>query len=162
MRRFMLASLLESHRDLSTQAFVQFDFDYYLIDEVMAVGDAQFKIKSKQVLTERLKAANVILTSHSMSTIRDYCNLVVFVDRVRVNLRAGNGGAGVVSFVRARGKPKNRASGTTRPLSICPKIALTSHGPSQLSQGAQDQLLLGGDVRRGLGGNARFDHRLGE
>jgi GTP-binding protein len=35
----------------------------------------------------------------------------VFVDRVRVNLRAGNGGAGVVSFVRARGKPKGKPSG---------------------------------------------------
>lgn len=28
--KLMLASVLESHRDLSTQAFVQFDFDYYL------------------------------------------------------------------------------------------------------------------------------------
>ena len=35
----------------------------------------------------------------------------MFVDRVRVNLRAGNGGAGVVSFVRARGKPKGKPSG---------------------------------------------------
>jgi GTPase len=35
----------------------------------------------------------------------------VFVDRVRVNLRAGNGGAGVVSFVRAKGKPKGKPTG---------------------------------------------------
>jgi len=35
----------------------------------------------------------------------------VFVDRVRINLRAGNGGAGVVSFVRARGKPKGKPTG---------------------------------------------------
>ncbi len=35
----------------------------------------------------------------------------MFVDRVRVNLRAGNGGAGVVSFVRARGKPRGKPSG---------------------------------------------------
>lgn len=35
----------------------------------------------------------------------------MFVDRVRVNLRAGNGGAGVVSFVRAKGKPKGRPIG---------------------------------------------------
>jgi GTP-binding protein len=35
----------------------------------------------------------------------------VFVDRVNVNLRAGNGGAGVVSFVRARGKPKGKPTG---------------------------------------------------
>jgi len=35
----------------------------------------------------------------------------VFVDRVRVNLRAGNGGAGVVSFLRAKGRPKGKPSG---------------------------------------------------
>ena len=37
----------------------------------------------------------------------------MFVDRVRVNLRAGNGGAGVVSFVRAKGKPKGKPDGGT-------------------------------------------------
>jgi len=35
----------------------------------------------------------------------------VFVDRVRVHLRAGNGGAGVVSFQRLRGKPRGKAVG---------------------------------------------------
>ncbi len=35
----------------------------------------------------------------------------MFVDRVRVNLRAGNGGAGVVSFLRVRGKPKGKPTG---------------------------------------------------
>jgi GTP-binding protein len=35
----------------------------------------------------------------------------LFVDRVRVNLRAGDGGAGVASFVRARGKPKGKPTG---------------------------------------------------
>ena len=57
-----------------------FDFDYYLIDEVMAVGDAQFKARSKEVMTERLKKANVIMTSHNMADIRQYCGVVVHVD----------------------------------------------------------------------------------
>jgi GTP-binding protein len=35
----------------------------------------------------------------------------VFVDRVRVSLRAGDGGAGVAAFVRAKGKPKGRPTG---------------------------------------------------
>ena len=35
----------------------------------------------------------------------------MFVDRVRVSLRAGDGGAGVASFVRAKGKPKGRPTG---------------------------------------------------
>jgi capsular polysaccharide transport system ATP-binding protein len=58
-----------------------FDFDYYLIDEVMAVGDAQFRKKSRVVLKDRLARANLILTSHSMPDIRQYCDLVVVVDR---------------------------------------------------------------------------------
>ena len=35
----------------------------------------------------------------------------MFVDRVRVSLRAGNGGAGVASFVRAKGKPRGKPTG---------------------------------------------------
>jgi GTP-binding protein len=35
----------------------------------------------------------------------------MFVDRVRVSLRAGNGGAGVASFIRSKGKPKGKPSG---------------------------------------------------
>jgi capsular polysaccharide transport system ATP-binding protein len=58
-----------------------FDFDYYLIDEVMVVGDPQFKRKSHEVMTERLKRSNVVIVSHSMFYIRAYCNVVVVVDR---------------------------------------------------------------------------------
>lgn len=57
-----------------------FDFDYYLIDEVMAVGDAQFRAKSKQVLQQRLQKSKVIMTTHSMGDVRTYCNVVVHVD----------------------------------------------------------------------------------
>ncbi|MDH3260756.1 MAG: GTPase ObgE [Acidimicrobiia bacterium] len=35
----------------------------------------------------------------------------MFVDRVRVHLRAGHGGAGVVSFQKLRGRPKGKAIG---------------------------------------------------
>lgn len=63
-----------------------FDFDYYLIDEVMAVGDAQFKTRSKQVLQRRLQRANVIMTTHNMSDVRTYCNVVLHVDAGRVTV----------------------------------------------------------------------------
>jgi len=58
-----------------------FDFDYYLIDEVLAVGDPQFKAKSQAVMAERLANSNVIMVSHSMSVISKYCNVVVLVDQ---------------------------------------------------------------------------------
>jgi len=35
----------------------------------------------------------------------------MFVDRVRVNLRAGNGGAGVAAFERAKGRPRGKPTG---------------------------------------------------
>jgi capsular polysaccharide transport system ATP-binding protein len=58
-----------------------FDFDYYLIDEVMAVGDPQFRAKSQAVMSERLQKSKVIMVSHSMSVIKKYCNVVVLVDK---------------------------------------------------------------------------------
>ena len=58
-----------------------FDFDYYLIDEVMAAGDPQFRAKGTALLAERLKAANVILVSHRMADIRKHCDVVVHVNR---------------------------------------------------------------------------------
>jgi capsular polysaccharide transport system ATP-binding protein len=61
-----------------------FDFDIYLIDEVMAVGDAVFKRKSHAVMSERLRNANLILVSHSMAPVRAYCNRVVLLERGKV------------------------------------------------------------------------------
>lgn len=63
-----------------------FDFDIFLIDEVMAVGDAQFKAKCQAVLKERLKNARMILTSHAMNQIRQYCDAVAYVDGGQVTV----------------------------------------------------------------------------
>jgi len=54
-----------------------FDFDYYLIDEVMAVGDASFKRKSQKVFEERLQRAKVILVSHNMKLIERMSDMIV-------------------------------------------------------------------------------------
>jgi capsular polysaccharide transport system ATP-binding protein len=50
-------------------------FDYYLIDEVVAVGDAAFKKKSKAVLNERLKTSSVLLVSHSSQLLKEFCQV---------------------------------------------------------------------------------------
>ncbi|MGE8304090.1 MAG: ABC transporter ATP-binding protein [Pseudomonas kermanshahensis] len=56
-----------------------FDFDYYLIDEVMSVGDAQFKRKCADVFKEKLQTSNVVLVSHSMPEIKKLCDVVLLV-----------------------------------------------------------------------------------
>lgn len=56
-----------------------FDFDYYLIDEVMSVGDAHFKRKCAEVFEERLQKSKVVLVSHSMPEIKKLCDVVLLV-----------------------------------------------------------------------------------
>lgn len=58
-----------------------FQFDYYLIDEVMGVGDARFKAKSRELFAERMKSAKLILVTHSMKLVKAMCEVVVHLDR---------------------------------------------------------------------------------
>jgi capsular polysaccharide transport system ATP-binding protein len=48
-------------------------FDAYLVDEVTAVGDANFQAKCRRAFEERSDRSSVIIVSHQMSTVRDYC-----------------------------------------------------------------------------------------
>jgi capsular polysaccharide transport system ATP-binding protein len=48
-------------------------FDTYLIDEITAVGDAQFKKKSQAVFADRMSRSGAIFVSHSPQTLRDMC-----------------------------------------------------------------------------------------
>lgn len=50
-------------------------FDCYLIDELTAVGDAQFKKKCREVFDTRLAGADVIMVSHQPGTMKDYCDM---------------------------------------------------------------------------------------
>lgn len=50
-----------------------FDFDVYLVDEITAVGDANFKAKSTKVFNEKLVNSDIIMVSHSMPTLARYC-----------------------------------------------------------------------------------------
>jgi capsular polysaccharide transport system ATP-binding protein len=81
-----------------------FDFDYYLIDEVMAVGDATFKAKSREVFKERLQRSKVILVSHNMKLIHRMCNLVVHLDQGQVTLYK-NVRKGIAAYRNAGGRP---------------------------------------------------------
>ncbi|HQA04605.1 MAG TPA: ABC transporter ATP-binding protein [Thermodesulfovibrio thiophilus] len=53
-----------------------FDFDYYLIDEVTAVGDTNFKKKCSQILDQKLKKSNVIICSHNIKFIKKFSDII--------------------------------------------------------------------------------------
>lgn len=49
-------------------------FECYLIDETLAVGDARFQKRCSDVFTKRRATADVILISHDMGTLLEYCS----------------------------------------------------------------------------------------
>lgn len=57
------------------------DFDIYLIDEVTSVGDASFRRKAKEALLERSETANVIMVSHDMDEIRQFCDSAIVLNK---------------------------------------------------------------------------------
>ncbi|WP_199608810.1 ABC transporter ATP-binding protein [Flocculibacter collagenilyticus] len=49
------------------------DFDVLLIDELTAVGDANFKQKCEDLLIEKYKKTKVIMVNHSLTELRKHC-----------------------------------------------------------------------------------------
>jgi capsular polysaccharide transport system ATP-binding protein len=49
------------------------EFDFYLIDEITAVGDERFAARCRDAFAERRARSGLILASHAIGTIRDYC-----------------------------------------------------------------------------------------
>lgn len=50
------------------------DFDCYLIDEVLAVGDQRFKDRCRDEMLDKKENKSLILVSHSMASLKEYCN----------------------------------------------------------------------------------------
>jgi capsular polysaccharide transport system ATP-binding protein len=56
-----------------------FEFDMYLVDEVMAAGDAAFKEKSSNAMKDLASRASMIIVSHSEDIIKSFCDSVVWL-----------------------------------------------------------------------------------
>ena len=58
-----------------------FKFDYYIVDEVTAVGDARFKEKCAQLFKERHKESSFLMVSHRLNSLKEFCDVaIVFKD----------------------------------------------------------------------------------
>ena len=55
------------------------EFDTYLVDEVMSVGDAHFKHKSEMVIAEKRKTANFIIVAHAMPMLKKNCDVGIYL-----------------------------------------------------------------------------------
>lgn len=52
-----------------------FNFDYYLLDEAGAVGDANFRKKSQALLDDLKQKSNIIMVSHDLNDLTRNCDV---------------------------------------------------------------------------------------
>lgn len=55
-------------------------FDTYLVDELMSVGDANFRMKSRKAFETLLQKSRIIMASHSMNALMEYCDCALVID----------------------------------------------------------------------------------
>ena len=83
--------------------------DILLIDEALATGDAEFKARSRDRVDEiRAHAGTVLLVSHSMSTVREMCDRVIWVDHGELRLD-GPTDEVLEAYAEATGRPVARS-----------------------------------------------------
>jgi capsular polysaccharide transport system ATP-binding protein len=86
------------------------EFDCYLIDEVMAVGDKIFQQRCRRELIEKRADSSMILVSHVPNQIRKLCNLFFVLDKGRM-YRFENVDDAYEFYNRDSGKPGWAAKG---------------------------------------------------
>jgi capsular polysaccharide transport system ATP-binding protein len=59
------------------------DFDCYLIDEIIAVGDQRFQRRSQEELFDKRADRSLILASHVPHIIKEYCSRALVLHRGR-------------------------------------------------------------------------------
>lgn len=64
--------------------------DILIVDEILAVGDAEFQAKSKKRMLELMGGGTTVLfVSHSLEQIREMCNQVIWLDHGQTKLYGG-------------------------------------------------------------------------
>ncbi len=61
-----------------------FDFDYYLIDEAMAVGDQSFRRKCNEEISRRRGISTFILATHNLQLVKNNCDIGIIVSEGNV------------------------------------------------------------------------------
>jgi capsular polysaccharide transport system ATP-binding protein len=61
-----------------------FDFDVLLIDELGAVGDANFRKKSEKLLLEKYEKTKLIMVNHSMPELKKFCDAGLLIHQQKL------------------------------------------------------------------------------
>ena len=62
------------------------DFDCYLVDEVISVGDQRFVRRSHEELFEKHANRSLVLVSHAPDVVRSYCSRAIVIHQGRAKI----------------------------------------------------------------------------
>ena len=60
------------------------NFDCYLVDEILAVGDAAFRKKCEHVFSTKLKHADLIMVAHNPAMLKKFCTSAAILNNGRL------------------------------------------------------------------------------
>jgi capsular polysaccharide transport system ATP-binding protein len=63
-----------------------FDFDVYLVDEVLSVGDRAFRERCRAIIEARRQVSNFIVVSHAVDVLKQLCDMALYLENGRVDL----------------------------------------------------------------------------
>ncbi len=63
-----------------------FDFDYYLIDELTAVGDKRFREKCKETFDAKKDVANFLFVSHNLKELKRQCDIGIYIKDGKIHV----------------------------------------------------------------------------
>ncbi|MEQ1438361.1 ABC transporter ATP-binding protein [Fontimonas sp. SYSU GA230001] len=58
-----------------------FEYDYYLIDELTAVGDQKFREKAQAAFNEKKGRASVVMVSHNLDQLKRDCQVGIYMKK---------------------------------------------------------------------------------
>jgi ABC-type polysaccharide/polyol phosphate transport system ATPase subunit len=99
------------------------DPDILLLDEVLATGDSTFRAKSKARVLELVRASKaVVLVTHDMAWVKEYCNRALLIEHGRVMIE-GDPDEVVETHRRHTEEQRQRKAAEAKAAGLAPEIA---------------------------------------
>jgi lipopolysaccharide transport system ATP-binding protein len=94
---------------------LQAESDIMLLDEILAVGDADFQLKCLDVFEElKQRRRTIVLVSHDLNQVRRFCDRAVWLDTGRI-VAEGDPDGVIAQYLKSiRAAPRPSASGENR------------------------------------------------
>ncbi len=100
--------------------------DILLIDEALATGDAEFRVKSHARIDElRDQAGTVFLVAHDLEEVEDTCNRVIWLERGKIMAQGDDVISIIDAYIAASGGEPVSRDPVTRKRISAPEPAIT-------------------------------------